>query len=147
MVTNVITVVLLLYSFSICAQQSIQEKLGYAKNTRLLIIHADDLGVAHSENTASINALEKRSVASSSIMVPCPWFGEIASYANAHPEADLGLQLTLTSEWKFYKWGPVVSHDQVPGLVNSQGFFYESVADVGKYAQGSEVEKELRGQI
>src|SRR5688572_21330792 len=104
------------------AQHSIQEKLGYPKNAKLVIIHADDLGVAHAENAASTNAMEKGSVNSASIMVPCPWFPEIANYAATNPKADLGLHITLTSEWKYYKWGPVTPHHLVPGLVNKNGF-------------------------
>ena len=80
-----------LISFSLSAQQTTQEKLGYPKNTKLLIIHADDIGVSHSENIASIAAIEKGSVVSGSIMVPCPWMPEIADYAKAHPNVDLGL--------------------------------------------------------
>jgi len=141
-----IFIVLLCLSLNSFAQ-STPEKLGYSKDTKLLIIHADDLGVAHSVNDASANALEKGSVSSASIMVPCPWFSEIAAYARSHPKADLGLHLTLTSEWKYYKWGPVSSTSEVPGLVNKNGFLYSSVDSVYRYAKISEVEKELRAQI
>lgn len=128
-------------------QTSIQEKLGYTKNTKLLIIHADDLGMTHSENEASIYAMEKGSVNSASIMVPCPWFPEIAAYARSHPSADLGLHLTLTSEWKYYKWDPVTDKSLVPGLVNKNGFLFESVDSLYRSAKPEEVEIELRAQI
>ena len=132
-------------SFVYAQSLTIQEKLGYPKDTKLLIIHADDLGVAHSENGATINAIEKGSVSSASIMVPTPWFSEIAAYAVAHPKADFGLHLTLTSEWKYYKWGP--SSGEVPGLKNKQGFFFSSVDSVYSSATITEIEKELRKQI
>jgi hypothetical protein len=91
--------------------------------------------------------MEHGSVSSASIMVPTPWFSEIAAYARAHPGADLGLHLTLTSEWHFLKWGPVASKSDVPGLVNKNGFFYSSVDSVYATATPVEVEKELRAQI
>lgn len=125
--------------------KSVQEKLGYTKDTKLLIIHADDLGMAHSENEATITAMEKGAVNSASIMVPTPWFTEIAEYAVAHPAADFGLHLTLTSEWKYYKWGPLA--DAVPGLDNANGFLYASVDSVYQFASLKEVEKEVRQQI
>jgi chitin disaccharide deacetylase len=132
--------------YSSCAQsKTVQEKLGYSKDTRLLIIHADDLGVSHSENEATIAAMEKGSVNSASIMVPTPWFSEIAAYARANPKADLGLHLTLTSEWKYYKWGPL--SEGVPGLDNTNGFLYSSVDSVYQLASITEIEKELRHQI
>src|SRR6188474_3817328 len=97
-----------IFSIAIYSQKkNLAERLGYPKDAKLVIIHADDLGVSHSENTASIMAMEKGSVRSASIMVPCPWFPEIAAYAQSHPSAGLGLHITLTSEWKYYKWGPV----------------------------------------
>ena len=128
-------------------QKSVQELLGYPKDAKLIIIHADDLGVSHSENAASIIALENGSVKSASIMVPCPWFPEIAAYARVHPEKDIGLHITLTSEWKYYKWGPVTPAAKVPGLVNKNGFFYSSVDSVVQNASAAEVEEEIRNQV
>ena len=126
---------------------TIQEKLGYPKNTKLLIIHADDIGVSHSENAASFKALENGSVNSGSIMVPCPWFPESADYARKNPTKDLGLHLTLTSEWKLYRWGTVRSKNEVKSLLDKQDYLYETAKAVGQNGASAEVESELRAQI
>lgn len=130
------------------AQQSnLPERLGYPAGTKLLIIHADDIGVSHSENAASFEAFAGGMVNSGSIMVPCPWFPEIAEYARNNPAADLGLHLTLTSEWNLYKWGPVTSRERVQSLVDDNGFFYADVQSVLAKATPADVETELRAQI
>ncbi len=148
MKTGIVFLLISFYTSVVWGQmRSIQERLGYPKNAKLVIIHADDLGVSHSENSASITAMEKGSVSSASIMVPCPWFPEIAAYAQSHPTADLGLHITLTSEWKYYKWGPVTSNNKVASLVNANGFFYSSEDSVVKKASVSEVEEEIRNQV
>lgn len=126
---------------------SLVERLGYSKNAKLLIIHADDIGLCHSANQASIMAFEYGLVNSGSIMVPCPWFPEIVDYAKAHPEMDLGIHLTLTGEWNRYKWGSVSPVSEVPTLLNDQGFFYPSNPEVIASADPVEVEKEMRAQI
>ena len=128
-------------------RKSAQELLGYPKDAKLLIIHADDLGVSHSENAASISAIENGCVNSASIMVPCPWFSEVAAYSRLYPENDFGLHITLTSEWKYYKWGPVTAVQEVPGLVNKNGFFYSSVDSLVQNASAAEVEAEIRNQV
>ncbi len=118
-----------------------------AAGETILIIHADDLGMCHSANAAGMKAIETGIVTSASVMVPCPWFPEMAAWARRHPEADLGLHLTLTSEWEGYRWGPVASRDRVPGLVDPDGYLWAHVADVVRHASADEVEIELRAQI
>jgi chitin disaccharide deacetylase len=133
-------------SSSLLAQRTIQERLGYPKNTKLLIIHADDLGVAHSENQASFRAMEKGVVNSASIMMPCPWVPEVADYAKQHPDADFGLHLTITSEWKHYKWGPLLQNE-VKSLITENGYLTDGSVNLAQTASVEEVEKELRAQI
>src|SRR5580704_4788750 len=129
------------------ASRPLQVRLGYPPTTKLLILNADDLAVTHSEDVASFAALDQKLVTSATVMVPCPWFSEVAAYAKANPEADLGLHLTLTSEWQTFRWGPIASRALVPSLVGADGYFYASVADVVKYAKLDEVEMEIRAQI
>jgi predicted glycoside hydrolase/deacetylase ChbG (UPF0249 family) len=128
-------------------EQTAAERLGYPSDAKLLMVHADDLGMARSINAASTKAFESGLVTSGSIMVPCPWFPEIAQYARAHPQADLGLHLALTSEWNFYRWGPVTSKDKVPGLLDKQGYLFATAEEVASHATTSEIEIELRAQI
>ncbi len=127
--------------------KSVAERLGYPANSKLLIVHGDDLAVAHSVDDASFNGLEKNALTSASIMVPCPWLTEVADYAKSHPDLDLGLHLTLTSEWKTYRWGPVAPSDQVPSLIGPDGMLWAETALVSQHAKASEAERELRAQI
>ncbi|MDX6306741.1 MAG: hypothetical protein QOI77_3710 [Blastocatellia bacterium] len=129
------------------ATKTLVERLGYPRDAKLLIVHADDLGVAHSVNSAAIKAFESGLVSSGSIMVPCPWLPEIAVYARAHPEADLGLHLTLTSEWSPYRWAPVLSKERVPSLLDSSGYLYSSESEAAAHMDLKEVEAEIRAQI
>jgi hypothetical protein len=127
--------------------RNIAERLGYPRDSKLLIVHADDLAVAHSEDVASLDALDKGAVTSASIMILCPWLNEMADYAKSHPDADLGLHLTLTSEWKTYRWGSVASNDKVPSLLDSSGTFWPEVAPAIEHIKADEAELELRAQI
>ena len=127
--------------------QTVQEKLGYPASARLLIIHADDFGMAHSVNRAILEALENGWVTSASILVPCPWLPEVARWAQAHPQADLGIHQALNSEWADFRWGPVSSKDKVPSLRDSQGYLPLLESQVARQAKPAEVEVELHAQI
>jgi len=127
--------------------KTIAERLGYPRDAKLLIVHADDLGMAHSVNAATIKAFESGLVNSGSIMVPCPWFSEIAAYARANPQADLGLHLTLTSEWTSFRWGPLAPKDRVSSLLDKDGYFYLLETEAASHADPKEVELEITTQI
>jgi hypothetical protein len=127
--------------------KSLLERLGYPPDAKLLIVHADDLGMAHSVNMASIKGLETGLVSSASIMIPCPWLPEIADYARTHPAADLGLHLTLTSEWTHYRWGPVLAKERVPSLLDSNGYLYLTETEAASHIDPKEAELEIRAQI
>src|SRR5207237_6826883 len=127
--------------------KTVAERLGYPPDAKLLIVHADDLAVAHSVDAASFDALDKNAVTSASVMVPCPWLNEVAAYAIGHASADLGLHLTLTSEWKIYRWGPVESKDKVASLLDSSGYLWPETGPAVQNLKAEETEREIRAQI
>src|SRR5207253_2865806 len=106
------------------AGKTLAERLGFPPDARLLIVHADDVGVTHSVNAATIKALDTGAVNSASIMVPCPWFPEIADYAKSHRASDLGFHLTLTCERVYYLCVPVASKVKVPSLLDVCGYLH-----------------------
>jgi chitin disaccharide deacetylase len=126
---------------------SLQERLGHPADTRLLVIHADDLGMSHSVNRATFEAFENGWITSASILVPCPWFPEVARWAKDHPDADLGVHLALNSEWTGFRWGPLSPRDAVTSLLDSDGYFPLLEADVVNRAQPAHIDRELRAQI
>lgn len=127
--------------------RSIPERLGYPATARLLVLHADDLGMAHSVNRATFEALEKGWISSSSILVPCPWFPEVVRWARDHPEADLGIHLALNSEWTSFRWRPLSPDRDVPSLLDPDGYLPLVETTVAARAKPEEVERELRAQV
>jgi len=115
--------------------------------SRNLIIHADDGGLCQSVNRAIINILNNGIATSTSLMVPCHAFGEIAEYFNNNPHFDVGIHFTLTCGYPQQPWGPVAGKAMVPSLVNADGYFWRTVEQVVKNATVTDVETELRAQI
>lgn len=118
-----------------------------SRRVRRLIVHADDLGLAHSVNEATFMALQEGVVSSASVMVPCPNFREAANFASRNPKIDVGIHLTLTSEWPRYRWGPVAPRSAVSSLIDATGCFFSNVANLVRQADMTHVEIELRAQI
>jgi predicted glycoside hydrolase/deacetylase ChbG (UPF0249 family) len=113
-----------------------------------LFLRCDDIGMCHTVNMAAKKLIEKGVVFSASVMFACPWYQEAVDILKAHPEVGVGIHLTLNSEWKYYKWGPVLGKEAVPSLVDKDGYFWESeAAFAAANVKLEEVEKELRAQI
>lgn len=122
-------------------------ELGYPEDSKLLIVHADDVGLAHSVNRATFSALERGLVSSAAVMVPCPWLQEVATWSKENPKMDLGIHLTLTSEWELYNWGPVAPRHSVASLIDPRGYFWDSIGQFRDRSRLQEVEAEARAQI
>lgn len=112
-----------------------------------LIVHADDAGMCHSANLATREAMEKGLVSSASVMLPCSWVQEFCDWAKANPNFDLGVHLTLTSEWKHFRWRPVASIDKVKGLIDPEGYMWRDVRSTATHASPLEIETEIRAQV
>lgn len=143
----IFTALLIALNLSSQVKENLAEMLGYPRDSKLLIIHADDMGLAHAVNTACIEAFNNKGITSGSIMVPCPWANEIEKYVRDHPGMDVGIHLTLTAEWDLYKWGGITPADQITSLLDSNNYFYPSVEQLGKTVKPEEAEKEIRAQI
>lgn len=128
-------------------RRTLAERLGYKATDKLLIINGDDTGMSHSANVATFDSLDHGLMTSATIMVPCPWFLEVADYAKKHPNHDLGIHLTHTSEWTHYRWGPVADRARVPGLIDPDGCLWHTVEDVYKHSNVEEAVIEARAQI
>lgn len=123
------------------------EKLGYEKGKKVLLLHMDDIGMCPEANEAAVRYIEKKDIMSAAVMMPCPNAEEFIAWAKEHPAADIGLHLTLTSEWKTYRWPSVTDPAKVPGLIDPDGKLWREVPDVVTHASAEEVEMEIRAQI
>ncbi len=123
------------------------ERLGWPRGTRVVIFHVDDAGMSYDSNRGTIQAIEKGVATSTSVMMPCPWVPQFAAYVQEHLQIDAGVHLTLTAEWKNYRWGPVAGRSATPGLVDPQGYLWRDVEGVVAHATPDEFETEIRAQL
>ena len=123
------------------------EKLGFPKGKKVLLLHCDDIGMCPEANTAAIHYLEGGFLHSAAVMMPCPNAETMIAWAKGHPAEDIGLHLTLTSEWEHHRWGPVSDPVKVPGLIDPDRKLWHEIPDVILHATAKEVETEIRAQI
>lgn len=123
------------------------ERLGFPRGAKVVILHVDDAGMSWDANEGAIEAMTKGVANSCSVMMTCPWVPGFVHFLQEHPGIDAGLHLTLTSEWKDYRWPPLSGIQQVPGLVDPEGVLWSSVDSVVRHASADEVETEIRQQI
>ena len=150
MMKFIVSLLLLVFQVQILTAQTeatYAEKLGYPKGAKIIILHIDDMGMSYDSNLGGIEAMTKGVANSCSVMMPCPWVPGFIHYMKQHPGLDAGLHLTLTSEWKDYRWGPLSGKPKTPGLVDTEGAMWRGVADVVKHASADEVETEIRAQV
>jgi predicted glycoside hydrolase/deacetylase ChbG (UPF0249 family) len=121
--------------------------LGADPQRRAAILHADDVGMCHGANTAFLKLSRRGGLTCGSVMVPCPWFPEIARIAAEDPALDLGVHLTLTSEWVGYRWGPLTRPSPSAGLMDGEGYFHRTVAALSASVEPEAAEAEMRAQI
>ena len=112
-----------------------------------LVIHADDVGMNHGANRAFIELSRFGTITAGSVMVPCPWFSEIAEAAAGDDSLDCGVHLTLNSEMTHYRWGPITRPGASSGLLDSDGYLWPDVASVRRHAHPDAVEAEWRAQV
>ncbi len=137
----------ILLSVSAQTDTTYAERLGFPKGAKVVILHVDDMGMSYESNQGGVEAMTKGVATSCSVMMPCSWVPGFVHYLKQHPGIDAGLHLTLTSEWKDYRWGPLSGKSKTPGLVDTEGDLWSSVPAVVMHASADEVETEIRAQI
>lgn len=132
---------------SYLSAQTLAERLGYKKDDVLLIINNDDSGMSHASNRGTMKGMDEGLLTSSTIMFNCDWSPEIVKYALENPHRNFGVHLTLTSEWKGYKWGTVAPAADVPSLLDENGKLWAGVLDVYAHADPEHAYVEGKAQI
>ena len=125
----------------------LSKNLGFSSDEKLLIIHADDLGLSDSVNDTSMESLLKNTATSASVIMNAEKVQEIADFSKKYPKIDLGVHLTVTSEWKFHKWGGVLSNNDISSLLNSKNNFYWNKRKFTKNSKIKELHDELQAQV
>ena len=126
--------------------QTYAEWLGWPEGTRALILHVDDAGMSYDSNRRTVRAIEEGVANSFSVMMPTPWVPEIVRWIKGNLDHDAGLHLTLTAEWRDYRWPPL-SGIGATGLIDREGAMWATVDAVVAHASADGVEREIRTQL
>ncbi|MHB9034678.1 MAG: polysaccharide deacetylase family protein [Anaerolineae bacterium] len=129
------------------AAPSTVERLGFSADTRVIILHADDLGMCLAENLATLDHAASGFAACGAVMAPCPWVPQMAHAAREVPGLDLGAHLTLNAEWRDYRWTPLTGRNPASGLVDTAGYQWSSVPDLFAHLDPRSAALELRAQV
>jgi predicted glycoside hydrolase/deacetylase ChbG (UPF0249 family) len=131
------------------ARLNTNEKLGYPADARLLIVNVDDFGMCHSVNEAMVPAIREGLAVSCTLMVPCPWALHGIQILKEHPDIPFGVHLTAISDEIHYRWRPLTCGNEVPSLIDEEGYFYTEnrMTEFLRQADLSELENEFRAQI
>ena len=125
----------------------ILKKLGFTQKDRLVIIHTDDIGMCQASNAAFFDLFEAGLISSGALMMPCAWALAAAAFCREHPDVDMGVHTTLTSEWQTYRWGPVSTSQKASGLIDPEGFFYHTSEEAQEHADAGYAQQELAVQL
>jgi chitin disaccharide deacetylase len=125
----------------------ILKKLGFSNTDKVVILHTDDIGMCQASLSAFIDLWENESISSGALMLPCPWAKPAAEYCRTHPGVDMGVHTTITAEWDGYRWSPLSTRDPASGLMDQDGFMWQTSEETQAHATPEAVAVELQRQV
>ncbi len=125
---------------------SLVTRLGFEPDARVLIINCDDFGMCHAENLGTFDALLHGVATSATVMMPCSWVPEVVAWWKDHPEANLGVHLTLNCEWGHYRWRPLLG-PTVPSLLDPTGYMWDDTDPLWAHVNEDDAYRECRAQV
>ena len=123
------------------------KKLGFSNTDRLVILHTDDIGMCQASLAAFIDLWENEAISSAAIMLPCPWAKPAAEYCRTHPGVDMGVHATITAEWGGYRWSALSTRELASGLLDKDGFLWQTSQETQANATPEAVATELQVQV
>ncbi len=126
---------------------NVGEMLGFEPDARVLIIHADDMGMSHAANAAAFELMERGGISCGSVIVTAPWFPATAAGCRANPAADVGVHLTLNNEYATYRWRPMLDRSQAPGLYDAEGYQWRTAQESAAHVTADEARREFGAQV